>query len=465
MHRSLLQSGTFIAILLLFLGLNMWYASAEERVQVSLEEGEEGEEGEDESTQAVNLSFQVDRSSLPALNYYSLTYNVYIGDAAGVQVTAGGDSIPYSAVGENGYIRFTTDQTAFEINLSGVSAGSIPLGDYYLSPLKDHKSWSWGHGMDDNGAWLEPIAMFERKGMPVTLYIISQMVKDVNDPDFKPNPDDISLCDDESEAWQYECYAIAAPKLRELQAKGWAIGNHSTNHDCWSDVATLKENMLEAEQDIRMVPNYVVTSFAAPCGYEPYHPAFLELKGEGRGEMIFNEHGFANIVNENYQFETVIPVNDKFDFTLKVPRDGRLDCDEADPNGTCVPDIDGIIEKIEWLHANSNPDGDYVFHLSTLSHGRAEIALETVIDYIEERYGKNGTNEAWLTTTEEVYSYLMVRDNATISVQCEGGSGSQLCVSLPTPVATATIDSPSATPTMPTFTPSFYLFIPIMSDK
>lgn len=54
------------------------------------------------------------------------------------------------------------------------------------------------------------------------------------------------------------------------------------------------------------------------------------------------------------------------------------------------------------------------FWLNTYLHGQKEDNLTTVANYAYTNYGAGGTNELWMAPSDQVYSYMMVRDNATI---------------------------------------------------
>jgi hypothetical protein len=93
---------------------------------------------------------------------------------------------------------------------------------------------------------------------------------------------------------------------------------------------------------------------------------------------------------------------------------GRMDF--CSNQSWCVG-LDVFKKNIDWMSTNFT--GVRHYWITTLTHGN-ENNLPEAIAYVYSKYGPGGTGTTkdviWVAPDEQVYSYLLVRDNSTVSL-------------------------------------------------
>jgi hypothetical protein len=320
--------------------------------------------------------------------YIGAVTSVTVQDANGVEINSTYDS-------ETGYVQFTTD--ADNVTLVVEDLTSLDdFGNIEFTTLKDDKSWAWSHGLDDNVYLQAQIAALQAVGWRATLYLIGKSVDDTRDQDW---------IDD-------------APDIYQHLNDGWAIGNHGWNSECVNrNPAVLEQDVLAGYNRLAQVvaasnlPDYKVISFAAPCFVVLYHPIILGLRDAGTIPMLFNESAGSSsglqLIDDlsggasDYTQGSFTAAGITFD--TEISRNIQLGIDN-----------NAVLARIDWASLHSNSSRHIWFN--TLTHGNQEDDLEPVIAYIYNTYGPGGTDELWMAPSDEIYSYLIVRDNTPVTM-------------------------------------------------
>lgn len=337
---------------------------------------------------AITLEYKIDRSDVPSLTYKSLTLLIDVGAVDSVTASVDGTEIPFRYKPETGTIALTTAADHFSLVLSNPQT-TDGLGSFIKAPLKDNKGWAWSHGLDDNTNLNPSIEAFQKKGWRATLFLIA---KDVD-------------------ATRTEGWIVDAPRLRQLLPDGWSIGNHTWDHACNEpdinrETVLQGYNRLQQVVETSTVPDYRILSFATPCFAEGYAPLLEELRAQGEISSLYTESGpdYRLVVDPgtstSYEADgqSAVP----FTFTSTIGRDGSVGWDFA-----------AARETIDWLANHTSEDRHFWYN--SLSHGGDEDILTRVLDYVYDNYGPGGTDEVWVAPSDEIYSYLLVRDKSEVS--------------------------------------------------
>jgi hypothetical protein len=151
-------------------------------------------------------------------------------------------------------------------------------------------------------------------------------------------------------------------------------------------------------------PTYQVLAFVAPCFVSTYDPVFASLLAEGATTLRFNEsqgNPLMNVDGADYTSGSVT-ASAMGAGVVKIGRDTTI---ETAPAKT--------IATLDWMAANKGASRH--FWLNTLSHGNQELSLAQVLDHAYTVYGPGGTDELWMAPSDEIYSYLLVRDSTVIT--------------------------------------------------
>ena len=406
------------------------------------------------------LNYTVDRSQLPQMNYYSLTYNIYVGEATTVTVKNGSDqTLPSSYDTVTNILTLTTDETTFSITLNDFTGSTDNIGEIKIAPLKDNKLWAWSHGFDDNQQFLKAIYHFEQNNIPATLYLndYESGAGNIIVDNGKTNPvDPTTACDANNSTTDpnTECFIILQSKIVQLFEDGWAIGNHTEDHTCWAidmddnpinkpsdEVLWLDITNLDAKYQSKIISgstrsNYLINSFAAPCFNEYNHLIQAKIAAE-ETEIIMSEGGERNYDDDEWDkfrgAPNKLPLQLGFDFTAEVIRDNRIEGDMNDDTDDGAS-LTFIQEMFDWLHNNASVDSPVTYWYNSISHGRNETVFTSAIPYLLNNYGSNSEfDEVWIATAEEIYAYIYMREKAIISLACTStiGNCSQNPVGLP----------------------------------
>lgn len=337
-----------------------------------------------------------DKSSVPTLYYYDLTANVYVGSVASVAVQdTNNNAISSEYNSETGYVRFTTALNSVTLVVGGLTS-TENIGDYNFETLKYGKSWAWSHGMDDNVNLVPQIEAFKAKGWRATLFLISDIIYE-----------------ERLEGWIED-----VPDIHQHMAAGWSIGNHGWHSECVSEDPEVLENDVLLGYNRLMeivasssVPSYKVISFAAPCFRSQYTPIIAAHKANGTTDVQFNESG------SNYEG---LLLTDDLSGALADYNNGAYGADALtydsliSRNTSIQTNIADVMARMDWASANSNADRHIWFN--SLTHGNNETNMIVALDHAYDNYGPGGTDELWMAPSDEIYSYLLVRDNTVATI-------------------------------------------------
>lgn len=408
----------FITLIALLFSLNYWSVQSASSLQ---------------SVSDLTLRYEVDRTEVPVLNYNDLTLSVLVGQTDDVRVLVDGSPIEHHYDPATGSVRFTTSSDLVDVELTGIDNVS-GLGTATKAILKDDKDFAWSLGMDDNVGLRETVSVMESFGWAGTFFLITEFVDDTREED----------------------WIVDAPYVQDKLTNGWAIGNHTWSHDCGSTIN--EQEILDGYQRLREVvdsstlPTYTITSFAAPCFVSGYHPAIIQHRDAQTWPVQFNESGGRStlILNPDAteDIEEITRSARVFDYDLPVGRHGSLDA--SDPQF--------VIEHFDWMAAQHADSGLHMWH-NSLVHGEKEDPVNTAANYLYNTYGPNGTDRVWVAPSDQIYSYLLVRDRSVVQLLNSNELPSTATpISTDTPTSTSTpipTDTPTSTSTpVPTDTPT-----------
>ena len=380
----------------------------------------------------ITLTYTIDRSAVPTINQYDLTLVVQVGPAANITVTAADDSeIPHRYDESSGEVRFTTASESATLTFQG-DRETESLGNFHRAVLRDDKAWAWSHGMDDNVNLKESIAAFEEYGWQGTLYLITDEVDDERQQD----------------------WIVDAPDINIYLENGWAIGNHTADHDCFSDSASaLRTTIRTAQARLTEIvqasprPDYAIISFASPCFFAPYQEVILDMRDSGENTLLFNESSEPALfwvdpgVSEEYTVAAEEGNEDsgytisEFNYDYAIGRDTRID--NKNP--------EGIINTMDQMAIEAET-GKHIWY-NTITHGDNEAGLGQVLAHAYNNYGAGGTDELWVAPAENIYGYILVRDLSVVALVGGDGTEEQNRVA-PPEAATAVAEEPTAEPTI-----------------
>lgn len=152
------------------------------------------------------------------------------------------------------------------------------------------------------------------------------------------------------------------------------------------------------------VPSYKVITFAAPCFISDYDPYIAAMRAGGPTTAMFNEsqgNPLMNIDGADYTqgARTAEAMSAQ---VIKIGRDTSIESSASQ-----------AIAVLDWMAANKGPGRHFWYN--TLTHGNNERNLSQVLNHAYSAYGPGGTNELWMAPSDEIYSYLLVRDNTQLS--------------------------------------------------
>ncbi|MEM9773881.1 MAG: polysaccharide deacetylase family protein [Chloroflexota bacterium] len=347
------------------------------------------------------IRWQIDRSAAPNLPFNDVTLNVAVGEASGIRVTDldGGDLI-YTYDETKGVVSITTDGDSIELSFFTQTAGNPLIGSFAPATLKFNQQWAWSHGFDDNFNLEGSISQFEERDWRATLFLIGE-------PIIRP---------------EGRANLLTTRRIQDLITEGWSIGNHSYDYyDCEPRPGEYIENIVEGQEILNAViepssrPEYTVISFAAPCFLDQFHPAVMELRDDPAISLRINESGgrYPLLIDQNAvdQFVENIQVF-AYNPDLPVGRDATIDGDN----------LEEVIRRIDWIARNTD-ETKHIWY-NTISHGELEELenegiegrIGSLVEYVYRNYGPLGTDEVWVAPSDQVISYITLRDAARFRI-------------------------------------------------
>ncbi|MFT5197098.1 MAG: hypothetical protein ACI85U_004138 [Candidatus Promineifilaceae bacterium] len=344
------------------------------------------------SQEQASCTVSIDRTNVPDLYFRNLTLLIQVNNASNILVLQNAQPVPFTQMGDRLIITTPADSLSVEFtpgsnvdNLCGVEK----------APLLNNKRWVWSHGFDDNVNLLPAIEEFRAKSWPATVFMIAK--------DYDQTREENNWITDEPYVNQI------------LLPEGWAIGSHSWNHERFETSDPTSENYLidildgqthiEASVARSSVPGFQVMVFASPNFSSEYDEPFndavkttnLKLLEVGNDSLLIVTGDEPYAAGEN---RSIPPLAGR----IKIGRDSAIGHDP-----------ESAVDKIDWMAANASET--HRFWYNTLAHGGSEDNIKAVLDHVWSNYGPGGTNEVWVASSTEVYSYILTRDHATISVE------------------------------------------------
>lgn len=385
------------------------------------------------------LTYEIDRSNVPELTYNELTVLVNVGQTDSIQITGDGSVVGHTYDAAKGIVQFSTAASSIEISVNNPVTNES-FGTFEKARLLDGKDFAWSIGMDDNVGLKPSVELLESYGWRGTLFLIARDIQDTRDED----------------------WIMDAPYLRSKLDSGWALGNHTWDHSCDSTVSS--QNILDGYNRLQSIveastrPDYKIISFAAPCFTPQYHPVIIEQRNQQDWPVQFNESGYW----------TPLIIDPGVTEDLYSPDDGRFlayafDFDEPVGRATDLEILDpqAVIDQIDWMAMRNDTYGDHHWH-NVIVHSDKEDVINTVASYAYNAYGPGGTNRIWVAPSDEIYSYLLVRDNTIVR---RTGEVNNTPTATPTPIntvvaVTTATSTATSTPieeptTVQTATPTF----------
>ncbi|MEI6462476.1 MAG: Ig-like domain-containing protein [bacterium] len=338
------------------------------------------------------LTYTLNKSSVPDLYYKMLTLKIHLGTVTSPTVLVDSQAVDSVYNPSTGDLIFDTTGSNVQINFQK-NGGISEVGSLTKAVLKDDKKWAWSHSLDDNTNLWGSINVLNSKNYRGTLYMIANTISDT----------------------RQESWIIDAPDMKTLLAQGWSFGNHTWDHSCSGQTTNYYNNIIQQGYDrIRgiidasSVPTYKLLAFAAPCFASEYDSIIQSLVTAGTTQVKFNESGnnYALIMDPSSSDYTNSGKTAKaFNFTMNIGRDANLQLGNSG--------VTNAKAELDWMASNASSNRHFWYN--TFAHGNNESYLSDFVDYLYNSYGAGGTNEVWQAPADEIYSYMLVRDNTTIT--------------------------------------------------
>ena len=356
----------------------------------------------------------LDRSALPALSHNEITLIIRTNGAQQSRLSLDGqllDGVTNRVRETNGLttatIRLNRDATVLRVELAD-PLSTVELGVVEIAPLYDNRRFALSYGMDDNVFLKSHVDILDAAGYRATIFGITSVI----------------------EATRDEPWIVDAPYLRDMVARGHALGSHGHNNigsATTQDVQTsfdILRNLLDADP---RTASYIITAMAAPNFDTRYHPIMQQLHNGGTSTILFNESGGggASINVAPGQFDLDAPV-------------GRLLAEDSPVEAIGAMDAAASSSTPTWINLLAHGDTD----TGPNSH---EATLQAIVDHFAANYADSG----WFAPSDRIYSYLLTRERVQISLtrsRHNGVDDPTLPTLTPTPDASPTA-TPSATPT------------------
>jgi hypothetical protein len=329
-----------------------------------------------------NLAFNIARSSsLPQLTYKDITLKVNACGATSASVTVDGSAVTSTVTGGN--VVFNTAGNSAVVTLFDPTATGS-LGAFTKAALKYDRSFALSMGFDDGQMLNETFAAVNAKGYRGTVFVMN---KDGNS---------FSLTRNES-SWICDC-----PQLKVLVGQGWAPGNHSYSHSSTGSEADVLQMQDLLHQCLSSsYPNYIIIAFAAPMFDGSWQPVINSIRTSKSATLLFNESGNDYKIRVDAG-QPAVSGWLAFSPTMTIGRNPALESG-----------LSAVQADIDWMNTNADATHHYWYNL--LAHGNNQADVPAVVNYCYSTYGAGGSNKIWVAPSDEIYSYLLVRDNCTVT--------------------------------------------------
>lgn len=354
------------------------------------------------------LLYTIDRSNvLDILNNKEITLMVDIGANNEASVFVDGVFTPHSYSLNHDSVIFNTSGTHVSVYLRSVT-NPLAIGGVEKAVLKYNKKWAFSIGFDDNYGFIQSaVPHLRSKGWKGTLFL-THAGNYLKESIFRAPP---GTNDDYVKDYD----------VQELVKDGWSIGNHSWSHrgvdatepveDILFEIQNLEDTILPIIREV--MPNYNMISFANPNYDEDYSPVirnnirdkqsntnmnYLWAETGGKDIMIVDEIASGNVYSSHvYKGTTLYLGMSKFNYDLNIGR--RFKLEEVSAYAEAISTFTKTTGKHYWFNAGLH---------------KSSIEYYTAIDTLYERYGPRGYNELWVAPSEDIYSYIITRENIVI---------------------------------------------------
>jgi hypothetical protein len=197
-------------------------------------------------------------------------------------------------------------------------------------------------------------------------------------------------------------------QLIEMYNAGWDVLNHSYSHAAYGST----DYNFEISQNrdyVNQMAGIDMTHFIPPSGDANYiQPAF----------DLGNKVNYTR-TNSYLGYNDGLPIDDEIDFEeLRIYRKMIYDDDFTPDNVSRYLD-----DVADW-----SVDGNHYWWTEFTHRVRYEQTgaslvfptFEYYMNYIEQTYGKSGSDRIWMAPVQEVYEYLLARDKSEISFTVVG---------------------------------------------
>ncbi|MFC2101612.1 hypothetical protein ACFLS7_01305 [Bacteroidota bacterium] len=199
----------------------------------------------------------------------------------------------------------------------------------------------------------------------------------------------------------YAIRYVTWPELNEMYKDGWGISNHGLSSKVdgnYSDLIARNESYVKLQTQAATPGGVDMGIFVNPNGVEAFTP------------LAFDQ-GLLVCYREGYKFGVPsFDVNSVWDQqNIKMGRTNtytRVNLSKL-VDGIANASIEGANHwGVAFTHSIVNPSYGYAFSDFT-EH----------MDYVANRYGKNGLDNIWMATEEEVLDYLLVTEAVSVSFE------------------------------------------------
>lgn len=329
------------------------------------------------------LHYDVDYSQVPSwVQNYALTLRVYVGQADGVRVIAGGQVVPVAYSRSEGWATFTTTSARVDIRLQDLSTPLDQIGEVRKAALRDDKRMAYSLTFDDGRKTVITIGkpMLDRLGVRAAVAVIGRWL------------------DEDGTEFDY----MTRSELTSLLRAGWGLYNHSYSHyDPLALDGRIVEDILLANQAFaHAIPGFQPIVFTPPYNHELYAQAADQNQGL-LGFQLMQVGGGP-----------VVPV-DQMSWDRPPYHLGRWDIGRPRENGSTTS---GALWYMDYADRVLSENPSMHLWLNLHSHNVApnDIAGSSM-DYLYFSYGPGGKDQVWIAPADEVYQYLAVRDHARVS--------------------------------------------------
>ncbi len=203
---------------------------------------------------------------------------------------------------------------------------------------------------------------------------------------------------------------ISWPQVEEIYNHGWDIFNHTYTHCSWSSSCDYTYEVTEATEIFEDVLGFTPTHFVVPSNdNDNYIPPALD---NGMSGVYTSSYGGYN------EYFDRLPIEDIEDLEDYIMERNNMENEDL-PYGEIIDEIaeesndDSHIWFNEFAHRIGHdvvPSGQAPYvHISTDD-------FRDYMEYIEDTYGRDGSDRVWVASMQTVYEYLLIKEKAIVSV-------------------------------------------------